>query len=121
MELRLYIAIRKDLNIPKAKFGVQIAHAALSVFLECWKHKPELAINYYNNGSQPKIVLEIPNEKKLIALEDEAKKLGHITCQIIDEGRTIFTSPTLTCVGIGPLWFPEETQFMKRIRLYHDE
>jgi peptidyl-tRNA hydrolase, PTH2 family len=119
-ELRIYVAIRKDLDIPRAKFGVEIAHASLSIFIRCLNERPDRAWAYYNGGMQPKIVLQVKDEAALRKLYEQAMRLGHFVEPIVDAARTVFTEPTFTCIGIGPIWHKTEGVFLKKIQLYKE-
>ncbi len=122
-ELRIYIVMRKDIGLQasKPKFGVQIAHAALAVFVACLQNDPERAWAYYNDGQQPKIVLQVKDAKALLDLHAKAKAAGFHAEPIVDAGRTEFPEPTLTCLGLM-LWHPAEAKpLLKRVRLYTDD
>ena len=120
-ELRIYIVVRRDLEMSRPKFGVQVAHATLAVFTACMDANPERAWAYYNRGQQPKIVLQAKDSKALLDLWKKAKAAGFYAEPIVDAGRTEFTEPTLTCLGVGPIWFKSEGQLLKRVRLYQPD
>jgi peptidyl-tRNA hydrolase len=121
-ELRIYIVVRKDLAMSKEKFGAQCGHAALSVWVRCLDQDPDRAREYFQQH-QPKIVLEAKDDVELLKIQKKATESGFINETITDLGRTEFAEPTLTVLGIGPVWYQKEAQagFIKRIRLYKSE
>ena len=118
-ELRIYIVMRRDIGdtIPKAKFGVQIAHATAATLYHCLMTDRDRGIHYMEHG-QPKIVLRVKNDVELMALAKKAEELGCHVDPIVDAGRTVFNEPTLTSFAVGPIWYKSEGLFLKRIQLY---
>jgi peptidyl-tRNA hydrolase len=133
-ELRIYIIVRKDIGefMSKPKFSAQVAHAVLSCWVKTLSTNPELAWAYMSessldnvNAGQAKIVLEVDNEIKLwkihqIIIDYSDSGLPAVSL-ITDSGRTEFNSPTLTCMGVGPLKFSEAQILFKRTRLYSED
>lgn len=125
-ELRIYIVVRRDIGevLSKPKFGVQCAHATLSVWGNCVKTDPDRAYRYFPcntdniDTGQAKIVLQVKDGVELLALAGKSRELGFPTATIIDAARTELAEPTLTAIAIGPLWYKTEGAFLKRIRLY---
>jgi peptidyl-tRNA hydrolase, PTH2 family len=120
-ELRIYVLMRRDIgdSISKAKFGVQVAHAVATALCRCMERDRDRAYHYMMNA-QPKIVLRVKDDQELLAIADKARSLGFDAEPIVDAARTEFSEPTLTCVGIGPIWFKSEGLFLKRVQLYKD-
>lgn len=100
---KMVIIVRSDLAMGKGKVGAQCAHAAL----ECCRQtlhsqkKQQMFYSWLQIG-QPKIVLQIQNEEKLLNLADKAQRAGLITAIIKDAGKTQLRPGTVTVVGIGP-------------------
>ena len=121
-ELRIYIVVRRDIGdiISKPKFGVQCAHATLSVWAACVQNDPVRAWRYFQ-AAQPKIVLQVKDAKALLDLHAKARQARFFAEPIVDAGRTEFSEPTLTSIALGPIWFKAEGQpLLKRVRLYQD-
>jgi peptidyl-tRNA hydrolase len=119
-ELRIYIVVRRDIGdiLSKPKFGIQCAHAALAVFVQCLQKNPDRAWAYYDSGKQVKITLEVKDAKELLALLAKSRDLGFFAEPITDAARTELPEPTLTSIAVGPLWYQKEGEFLKRYRLY---
>ena len=128
-ELRIYIVVRRDIGdvLSKPKFGVQCAHATLSVWGICVQKDPDKAYRYFPcntdkiDTGQAKIVLQVKDGAELLALADKARELGFPVATIIDAARTELPQPTLTAIAIGPLWYKSEGRFLRRYRLYDDK
>jgi peptidyl-tRNA hydrolase, PTH2 family len=114
------IIVRKDIEIPKGKFGAQLSHASTGAFLNQFirenieidennndkiiylKYKTNDENDIWLNERFTKIILEIHSLEELIEIYDKAKKKGMPVSLIEDAGFTIFKEPTITCLGIGP-------------------
>lgn len=114
-EQKQVIVVRKDLNMRKGKIASQVAHASLGSVVNFLQDREKKPGGYYIGGRVPnaiydwldgpftKIVVSCDSEAELIALHEEAKKRGVITCLITDAGRTEFDNvPTKTTCAIGP-------------------
>lgn len=76
--------------MPIGKAIAQACHAVLRL-------NPDTEPNY------PLIVLGCSSEKKLGLIMGDCHTAG-IPCEmVIDAGRTVFKSPTLTCMALGPV------------------
>jgi PTH2 family peptidyl-tRNA hydrolase len=115
-ELRLYCAIRDDLTIPDGKWMVQAGHAFVSTVEEARKLGRQDQITRYMEHGQPKIVVKAKNEAALRRAEAECKAAG-IPCYLVtDAARTVFTKPTVTCLGIGPVLRSDLPKFVYRFQ-----
>ncbi len=101
MELKQVIIVRKDLKLPKGKLCVQIAHAAVSAYIETKKRKPEWANEWLNQG-QKKIVVKVGSLVELEKRKKIAEELGLPAVLIADAGLTVLEPGTITCLGVGP-------------------
>lgn len=75
-------------------------------------------IKDWNETGSTKIVLACKTEGALIRLYEKAKEEKLPCALILDEGRTEFTEPTLTCCAIGPAENEEIDEITARLRLY---
>lgn len=106
----MYIAMRADLKIPKGKAAVQAAHAAVGVYVETlrlceikdWPDREIIA--KWIDGLQTKICIKAKDLNAIHDLETWCKNNSVPYCVIRDAGRTVFPEPTVTCIGIGPVW-----------------
>lgn len=120
-ELRLYCLMRTDLNflaedgfVPLGKLMAQAGHA----FVGCIARLDQSEISeYIDGGSQPKIVLRVKSQKDLLRAKAECETAG-IPCYLVtDAGRTVFSEPTMTCLGIGPIAKQSLPKFIQRLQL----
>lgn len=111
-ELRLYVAIRKDLKIPEGKLIAQVGHAFLNTFL-----KSDRREEYLTNPAHPKISVWAKNLNALIRAQTECEDAGIACALITDAGRTVFPEPTVTCLGIGPIERSKLPKFVRNFQL----
>lgn len=121
METKQVIVWRKDLNVRKGKFGAQVAHSTLKLYLDLCKKgviydDNEGTLEYYTfyykkgsawdnwlNGLFTKILVSCNSEQELDDLYLKAKEANLPCTMIIDAGLTEFKGiPTKTCIAIGP-------------------
>lgn len=117
-EYKLYVVVRSDIEMPIGKMLAQVGHAFLGVFLECLSNNPELAEKYKNEEMYPKIALKGKNEHALRRAQTECDELKIPTFLVIDAGRTVFTEPTVTVLGIGPVIFENLPTYVKKLQLF---
>lgn len=102
-ELRMVLAFRGDLDeMTRGKSEVQAAHAAFAAGVVLSGTHPDLVRDYLADG-QPKICIEVDDERHLLAVVGRAEKRGVQVSMIKDQGRTIFSGETLTCAIMGPM------------------
>ncbi len=94
------IVVREDLNMSPGKLAAQVAHAAVSAFLEAQKKAPDWAKSWLLEG-QKKVVLKIKDKEALLALYESIKS-DFPSALVVDAGRTELEPGTITCLGIGP-------------------
>lgn len=123
-ELRIYVILRTDIEIPKGKAFAQVGHAVLGTAITVAHQNPKLLEEYMGHGDasvvdegQAKIVLR-GKEKDLHRAATELKELGIPYALIQDAGRTVFPEPTFTCIGIGPVRKSELPKFIQRLQLH---
>lgn len=98
MTYKQVIVVREDLNLPKGKLAVQVAHAAVSSALNASKVK----LLAWRLGGQKKVVLKVPTQTHLERYMSLFKKY-RIKCVLIsDAGKTVVEPGTVTCIGAGP-------------------
>ena len=95
------IVFRLDLKMSRGKIVAQGGHAAVTAAEEARKHQKGWWKAWMNEG-QCKIAVKVKDEKELLELEKQAKKLKLPSALIIDRGLTEVPAGTKTCLGIGP-------------------
>ena len=116
-ELRLYCVVRGDIEMPVGKLVAQAGHAFVGALRVATETAPHLAERYLAD-SQPKITLQAKSLAVLERAARECKDAGIIHHLVIDEGRTVFNEPTVTCLGIGPVLRDRLPKFVSKLRLY---
>ena len=103
-KLKQVLIVREDLKMSKGKLAVQVAHASVSVVLECilkggdwerWLWK------WYKTG-QKKVTLKVANLDEMLQVFKNAVNEGLPVFLVEDAGLTELEPGTPTCVGIGP-------------------
>ncbi|XP_054006247.1 peptidyl-tRNA hydrolase 2, mitochondrial [Hylaeus anthracinus] len=103
IDCKMIIVVRSDIAMGKGKTAAQCAHAAVECYriaLNNVKHKQVLE-SWLLSG-QPKIVVGVPNEERLLSIARSAHKVGLICAIIKDAGRTQLQPGTISVLGIGP-------------------
>lgn len=114
-ELRVWIAVRRDLDLPHGKFAVQVAHAVATLLME----KADAGtVRAYMQNSQPKIVVAAKNLSALDRTYEECLRADLAAAYIVDETRTILPSPTATSCAVGPCTIADLPPYVRRLRLY---
>lgn len=100
-EFKQVILVRKDLKLPKGKLCVQVAHAAITAFIEAKKLNEMWAEEWLKQG-QKKILVKVGSLRELEDRKKLAESLGLPYAMIMDAGLTVLEPGTITCLGIGP-------------------
>lgn len=96
--MKMVILVRMDLKMDKGKLAVQCSHAAVEAVLKTNREK----VNDWLHEGAKKVVLKVESLKELQKYREEADSIGLKTALITDAGKTFFTKPTTTVLGIGP-------------------
>lgn len=110
----MYIVVRGDIEMPAGKLAAQAGHAAVNAFKSGLSrfHRIDVLQKWLNRGGA-KICVRVPTLEDFSLLLVEAAELG-IPAEIIeDAGHTVFDGPTVTCMGVGPLWRSEAGSLAK--------
>jgi PTH2 family peptidyl-tRNA hydrolase len=117
--IKMVIAVRKDLSMRKGKLAAQVAHASMKFLTDnnesergdelYVKLSPEETV--WMTGSFTKIVVGVESQDALEHLMFLAQLEGIEAHSVVDLGKTEFNGiPTLTCAAFGPC---EEEQLNK--------
>lgn len=101
VDVKMVIAMRKDIDLGKGKMAAQAAHAAVSCALKSEKVDKKIFKEWIRTG-QKKIVVKIDNLETVYRLKDSAERAGIPTSLITDAGLTQIAPGTVTCLGLGP-------------------
>ncbi len=114
-KIKQVIVVRGDLTKMlklKGKLCAQVSHASLgAVFKTSYvddKHNKVIYMDsdmeHWFNCEFTKVVVKCENEQQLLDLCDQAIAAGIQNYALIkDAGHTVFSEPTYTCLGIGPV------------------
>jgi peptidyl-tRNA hydrolase, PTH2 family len=114
-EIKMVIAVRRDLHMTRGKEIAQACHACLGAILrgnDYEADKKHFELNHIRTDEDTlrwleegcaKICVKVNSEQELFDLEAQAKQAGLNCCLIVDAGRTMFHGEaTPTCIAIGP-------------------
>ena len=97
-DIKQVILVRQDLNMPKGKLAVQVAHASVDSVLKSKKK----VVKLWKSQGMKKICLKVKDLDELYKFVNLAQEQALQTAVITDAGKTVFKEPTTTCVAIGP-------------------
>ena len=110
-ELIQYFIVNKEINMSRGKTAAQVAHVATIIAVN---EKGEEAFqDWFNSGSQKKIILQ-GKEKDLLKLIENG------AYYIRDNGLTELDPNTLTVVGLKPMKRSVAQNHVKRMQLLRD-
>jgi len=93
------IIIRKDLKWGKGKIAAHTAHASVGSMLLA----DQTVVEKWAKDGAKKVVLKIPDLKKLIEIHKKIKKEKIPSFLVRDAGLTQLKPGTVTALGIGPV------------------
>jgi peptidyl-tRNA hydrolase len=92
----------KKMGGNRGKMAAMAGHAYLHAFWDALELDPPFAAYTYKHSDKArKIALIVETDAELEAIYMEyVGKLG--TTKVVDSALTVFTEPTLACIGLGP-------------------
>ena len=128
-KVKQVIVIRKDLEMPVGKLAAQVSHASTGAFLNHFYNIDDVLfprdVESCKNNVRPwltdeftKICLKVDSEEELLAVYEDCVENRIPHSLIKDAGHTVFTEPTLTCLGIGPFKSEEIDKITRHLKLY---
>lgn len=115
-ELKIWLAIRSDIDIPIGKAMAQAGHGFTWALRKSQDSDPDITEEYLSTN-QPKIVVKAKNEASLLRMEKECQELGLPVALVKDSGRTVFPEPTFTVCAVGPCYEDELPKYVQRMQL----
>jgi len=113
-ELRIWCAVRTDLDMPVGKVANQAGHAFVAAL---WAAPHDIAVAYMGDDGQGKIVVRVKNESELVKMYQICKDAGLTSIIVKDQGRTVFGEPTFTTMAVGPCRASDLPKPFRRLRL----
>lgn len=92
----------KKMNGIRGKLGTQAGHAYLHSFWDSEERFPKLARAYHETSHAYKITLVVDTVEELEKLQEAYRNVCGVSL-VKDAGFTVFSEPTVTCLGIGPI------------------
>ncbi len=117
--LRMWVAVRTDLAMPRGKLAVQAGHGFATAILKAHARDPAL-VDAYQADSMAKVAVGVRSVAELEWVAREAGVAGIDHCLVVDEGRTVFAEPTATVCAFGPCTREALPPFLRRLRLLSD-
>jgi peptidyl-tRNA hydrolase len=123
LELRMYVVVRSDIELPFGKLAPQAGHAFTNALEDARRRTPERHAAYMGTGNPQRLTTgqaKIALRGKLADIEallPEIAAAGIPHCLVQDEGRTVFPEPTITCLAFGPILADERPKRAKRLQL----
>jgi PTH2 family peptidyl-tRNA hydrolase len=115
-ELKMWLAVRTDLDMSLGKACAQAGHAFGHLHLVAQQQKPDVFGNYLGDAT-PKITVRADSEAALRRVHEEAKAAGIPSYIVHDAGRSELEPNTATVCAFGPAYHDELPSFLKRLRL----
>lgn len=117
----MYVVVRRDLAMPPGKLAAQVAHAAVRCVraASADPRKASTVAAYFDEqaGNEAKIVVGCDSLEELNRIREETEAMGITCAEVRDAGRTVFAEPTVTCLGVGPV-FRYDAAHLKGLGLY---
>jgi PTH2 family peptidyl-tRNA hydrolase len=115
-ELKMWLAVRCDLDLSAGKLATQAGHAYQWLHDPRDAEKPWCTAGLPRYGS-PKIAVRVDSERELQRVQSEAEKAGIPYYTVNDAGRTELEPGTTTVVAFGPAYRDELPPFLRRSQL----
>lgn len=118
-ELKMWLVVRGDLEIPAPKLAGQSGHAFERLTSLIYETGGKLLETYqqYVRDNTPKIVVRCKNLAAMDRAKEECDAVGIANYRIVDAGRTVFSEPTPTVLALGPCYRSELPKFVERFQL----
>ncbi len=116
-EVKMVIAVRRDIDLGKGKMAAQVGHAAVTLALNSMKKHKKLYREWIDQG-QKKVVVRVNGLPDMYRIKQALEDAGIQTCLITDAGLTQIPPGTVTCLGAGPAESDQLDQITGELSLY---
>jgi len=113
-DVKLVIAVRRDLKMSCGKIAVQVAHASVAAALSAQGTEE---FSWWMDGGQKKIVVKVSDLTGLKKLEGEARSNKIAVHEIADMGLTEVPAGSITCAAFGPASSSSLDPFTRHLKL----
>lgn len=117
--LKMYCIVSREalkaMNGNRGKMMAQAGHAFLHAYLDAAQYRDAKANIYVKDQRSYKITLAVDTTAELLEMYEYYKDKGG-TALIEDAAFTVFETPTVTCLGIGPLYERDQCDKLKSLR-----
>lgn len=118
-ELKMWLAVRQDINMSKGKLAAQAGHAYGDLYLAAALHIPEV-FQTYRDHATPKITVKAKNAEAIQRIVVECAS-ANICCETVrDAGRSELEPGTVTVAAFGPAYYDELPKFLQRLQVMRD-
>jgi len=107
----------KKMNGIQGKMITQGGHAYVHAGWDADKRFPEAMQAYKDSDHARKITVRVDTDAELFELLEAYKKVCGVSL-VKDSGFTVFSEPTITCLGIGPIHESDIGEDLKALKLF---
>jgi peptidyl-tRNA hydrolase len=101
LRYKMVIVARADLKMTTGKIAAQVGHAVLAAYKTALVQHPT-DVEAWESIGQMKVVVRCESEKELMAVYNNARKMGLVSEYIQDAGRTQVEPGSITVCAVGP-------------------
>lgn len=119
--LKMYCIVNPDvlakLGGNRGKMLAQAGHAYLHAWWDAAERHPDAARAYADSQAAAKIALIAPSYETLRDLVNDHWPICGVSL-VTDATRTVFTEPTVTCLGIGPIRVSQRSELLASLKVF---
>lgn len=121
MSYKMYCVVSleavKKMGGNRGKMMAQAGHAFLHAWWDALENYPEDAVAYRDSTHARKITVAVETEEELRRLEERYERICGVSL-VKDAGFTVFSEPTVTCLGIGPIEATKVGEDLKALKVF---
>lgn len=104
------------MNGVRGKMITQGGHAYLHAYWDAWDRFHDDAVAFRDQNHARKITVKVETTEELLPIMWRYRPVCGVSL-VTDAGFTVFAEPTITCLGIGPIWDDEIGDDLKGLKL----